>query len=368
MSLPAVVEAPVKITDAIKRASQATGTDFSYLLKTAARESSFNSSAKAKTSSASGLFQFIENTWLQTVKEEGHQFGLGDYAANISRTKSGRYYVPNASQRQEILALRNDPEISSIMAGAFTRQNADYVSSRLGRDPTQGELYMAHFLGPKGAARFIELAGERPNAPADAHFPKAARANRPIFYANGQARSLSQVYAELVGQHAKTEAAAAKARAPQLTPDLPEPNPGRAIAPTETTPPPREIKVAALAPKKLQVSPGTVTDIGLGGIGGWHTIVRPELESVGPAVAAPKVAAAAAAPAAAKTKPDALELPTRKPRRRGVERPVPKPVSDANSRQPATPKRSSEGPLKIASASFEYFQADYWREVSMGGS
>ena len=50
------------------------------------------------------------------------------------------------------------------MAGAFTRQNAHYVGSRLGREPTQGELYIAHFLGPGGATKLITLASKAPNA------------------------------------------------------------------------------------------------------------------------------------------------------------------------------------------------------------
>ena len=366
MSLPGVIEAPVKIADAIKRASQATGTDFNYLLKTAARESSFNTSAKAKTSSASGLFQFIENTWLKTVKEEGHQFGLGQYADKIFKTDSGKYYVPRASQRQEILALRNDPEISAMIAGAFTRQNADYVSAKLGRDPTQGELYMAHFLGAKGAARFIELAGERPNAPADSYFPKAARANRAIFYEGGKARSLSQVYAGLVSKHGPAQIVAGDTRAPALAPDLPERNPARAAQPAEALPPLREIKVAALSPSRLQITPGTMTDIGFGSIGEWQTIVRPELESVGPE---PQVAAAEpnlGVAAVAKSKPVAPELPTRKPKRPVAVRPEPAPA--LSTKQPPAPKRNAEGPLKIASAAFDYFQDDYWREMSMSGS
>ncbi|MEG0819994.1 MAG: transglycosylase SLT domain-containing protein, partial [Brevundimonas sp.] len=53
---------------AIRRASSTTGVDFDFLMKTARRESAMNPSARAGTSSASGLFQFIEQTWLATVK------------------------------------------------------------------------------------------------------------------------------------------------------------------------------------------------------------------------------------------------------------------------------------------------------------
>jgi len=69
-----------RIELAFQSASNSTGTSFDYLVKTAARESSFNPSAKAKTSSATGLFQFIESTWLETMKEAGPRHGLEKYS------------------------------------------------------------------------------------------------------------------------------------------------------------------------------------------------------------------------------------------------------------------------------------------------
>jgi hypothetical protein len=205
MALVSPVEAPVRISDAIRKASETTGTDFDYLLATAARESNFRPAAKAKTSSATGLFQFIESTWLQTVKQEGARFGLGKYNPHIFRTSKGHYYVPNRKARAEILQLRENPEVAAVMAGAYTRKNAEYVGSRLGRQPTQGELYIAHFLGPGGATKLITLASKDPNARADSHFPLAASANKGIFYASGQPRSVSQVYDLLVADHSKFE-------------------------------------------------------------------------------------------------------------------------------------------------------------------
>ena len=209
MSLVSAIEAPLSISNAIRKASQATGTDFSYLLKTAARESAFKTSAKAKTSSATGLFQFIESTWLKTVKEAGDKFGLDKYTPHIFKTQSGRLYVPNQKLRAEILQLRNDPEISAVMAGAFTQKNSEFIASELGREPTQGELYIAHFLGPKGASELISLAENNPNARADRNFPRAARANKSIFYSRGRPRTVLQVYNELVGGYAKSQAVAA---------------------------------------------------------------------------------------------------------------------------------------------------------------
>ncbi len=196
----------MSIANAIKKASRATGADFSYLMNTAARESSFDKGAKAKTSSAAGLFQFIEGTWLQMVKEVGNKFGLDKYTPHIFTTRSGKYYVPNQKLRGEILKLRHNPEVSAMMAGEFTKQNSEFMESKLGRRPSQGELYIAHFLGAKGAAEMISLADTKPNARADRHFPKAARANKPIFYSRGRPRTIEQVYKNLVRDHAELQA------------------------------------------------------------------------------------------------------------------------------------------------------------------
>ena len=114
MSLLSTIEAPLSISNAIRKASKATGADFSYLLKTAERESSFNTGAKAKSSSAGGLFQFIESTWLGTMKAAGDKLGLGKYTPHIFKTRSGRHYVPNQNLRKEILQLRHNPEVSAF--------------------------------------------------------------------------------------------------------------------------------------------------------------------------------------------------------------------------------------------------------------
>jgi Transglycosylase SLT domain len=183
------------VTGAIRQASAATGTSFNYLLATAQVESGLNPQAGAATSSARGLFQFIEQTWLGTIKQSGAQLGYGRYADAISKTSSGHYQVTDPAMRTEILKLRNDPTANAVMAGAFTKANADYLATKLGRQPSEGELYIAHFLGAGGAARLISLAAGNPNAKATDYFPHAASANSSIFYdrATGRARSLAQV-------------------------------------------------------------------------------------------------------------------------------------------------------------------------------
>src|SRR5581483_444874 len=146
------------VTGAIRQASQATGTSFSYLLATAQVESGLNPQAGAPTSSARGLFQFVEQTWLGTMKQSGAALGYGRYADAISQTAPGRYVVADPAMRQDILKLRNNPTVNAVMAGAFTQANAAYLTQKLGRPPSEGELYIAHFLGAGGAARLIGLA------------------------------------------------------------------------------------------------------------------------------------------------------------------------------------------------------------------
>src|SRR5262249_14817257 len=190
------------VVGAIRDAARVTGTGFEYLLKTALRESSFNPKAKSSKSSATGLFQFIDQTWLATVKQSGASLGYGRYADAIGRTRSGRYVVPNGAMRRAVMNLRYDPSANAAMAGAFTKANAARLTRALGRAPTDGELYIAHFLGQSGAVRLIASAENAPNSDAARLFPHAARANRSIFFEKGGgARSSAEVYRMLVAQH-----------------------------------------------------------------------------------------------------------------------------------------------------------------------
>src|SRR5690242_2920336 len=102
---------------AIQRASRATGVDFGFLMRTAQHESGFNPAAKAKTSTAAGLFQFIDQTWLGMLKQHGAKYGYGDFAAQIQQGSNGRYYVPSDAARANVMALRLDPQANAYMGG-----------------------------------------------------------------------------------------------------------------------------------------------------------------------------------------------------------------------------------------------------------
>lgn len=203
------------VVQAIRDGAMASGVGFDYLLATARRESALDPAAKAGTSSATGLFQFIEQTWLGVMKNAGPKLGLQAQADAITRQSDGTYAVPDAGQRQAILDLRRDPKISATLAGALTQQNSDALTSALGRDPTAGDLYAAHVLGAKGAAALISTARAFPARAAALDLPEAAAANRPLFYdRTGRPRSAAELYANLA---AAAQGAAQGATATDLT-------------------------------------------------------------------------------------------------------------------------------------------------------
>jgi hypothetical protein len=200
---PLVDTSRSKVAGAIKQASNATGASFEYLVATAKMESNLDPSATASTSSAKGLYQFIDQTWLGTVKEAGAQFGYGNYADAISKSASGTYSVSDPKTRAAVLKLRDDPVASAAMAGVLTQSNSFTLTGKIGRRPTDGELYMAHFMGVNGAAKLISNAADNPNASGARLFPNAAAANRSIFYdRSGNARSVSEVYSVLTSRFA----------------------------------------------------------------------------------------------------------------------------------------------------------------------
>jgi transglycosylase-like protein with SLT domain len=193
----------VRIAGSIKQAAFTSGASFEYLLTTAKMESNFNPNAAASTSSARGLFQFIDQTWLGTVKEAGSQLGYGKYADAIAKNSDGSYSVSNPTARAAIMKLRDDPDAASTMAAVLTQSNSFKLTGRLGRRPTDAELYMAHFMGVGGAAKLISNAEDNPQTSAARMFPDAAEANRSIFYdRSGSARSVSQVYSVLSARYA----------------------------------------------------------------------------------------------------------------------------------------------------------------------
>lgn len=200
----------------IRQAARETGADFDFLLNTAARESNFDARARAGTSSAAGMFQFIEQTWLGMMDRHGERHGYGQLSQAITRSEDGRFSVSDPAKRQQIMDLRFDPTAAARMAGELAAENSGIIESRIRRRPSSGELYAAHFLGAGGAAGLITVAQQSPDVRADQLFPEAARANRRIFFDNGQPRSAAAVLSLLTG-----EANAASSRPAQFNPGQP---------------------------------------------------------------------------------------------------------------------------------------------------
>lgn len=209
-SIRGVVEA------AIQRASSATGVDFTFLMGAAKRESGYNPNAKSRASSASGLYQFVEQTWFSTLKQHGAKYGYARYADMIEKGPDNRYFVRGADAQKAVLDLRMDPHAASLMAGELASDHAAYLRGRVGRDPTAGELYAAHFLGPAGSARLIQAMQTTPRNAAASMFPDAAAANPTIFYHGGRAATVAEVYANLTatGQDSGPVVAPVKAEEP----------------------------------------------------------------------------------------------------------------------------------------------------------
>jgi hypothetical protein len=184
-----------RVRAAIGQAAQTTGVNFSYLLAQAKSESGLNPTAKAASSSATGLYQFLDQSWLGVVKQHGAQYGLG-WAANAITARKGGGYTVDPALKDAVFALRQQPGPAAMMAAAYASDNAANLSQALGRQVNGTDLYMAHFLGLGGATKFLRAQCTNGSACAANLFPQEARANRSIFYGkDGSPRSLDQVYA-----------------------------------------------------------------------------------------------------------------------------------------------------------------------------
>lgn len=204
------IDVPQALRPAFSRASQESGVSGDYLARLARRESSFNPAADAPTSSARGLFQFTEGTWLGTLRRHGERLGLPDIEQRI------------AANPAAVLRLRDDPDLSARAAALLTRDNAASLARVLGREPNNGELYSAHFLGEAGARK---LATSDADARAADLFPEAAAANRSIFYAGNRPRTVAEVRAKLAEGFAGAGGAGGAVDAPRIGQTAPEASP-----------------------------------------------------------------------------------------------------------------------------------------------
>lgn len=159
------------MAELIKEVAKVTGVDADLLLPIAHIESSLDPNAKAKTSSATGLFQFIKSTWDEQLGKHADKYG-----------------VPRDANPR-------DPVANALMGAEFLRGNANQIKSALrGRTVNAADLYAAHFLGAGGARKFLTALNQNPGASGASVFPDAAAANKSIFYSKGRPRTLSGIY------------------------------------------------------------------------------------------------------------------------------------------------------------------------------
>ena len=183
---------PRDLAETIVRAANVTQMDASLLMAIADKESSFAPRVKASTSSATGLYQFIDSTWLRVMRDFGATYGYAREAQLIVGPDE-KPYVDDPAERRKVLDLRNDPYLSAVFAAEMLKKDAARIEASVGRPLSQGEIYLAHFLGPSDAERFIAKLIAAPAYAAQKLLPRPARANRPIFFhgRGRKAKSLS---------------------------------------------------------------------------------------------------------------------------------------------------------------------------------
>src|SRR4051794_19667151 len=177
---------PRWLTEIVVRAAQVTGVDPAYLMALADKESSLLLDNKARTSSAEGLFQFVEGTWLEVLRRYGPKHGYAAEAEAIQMVQ-GRSKVSDSDERERILSLRRDPYLSALMAGEMMNAHRQVLAGKVARDPSFAELYMAHFLGVQGASRFgasptrarLRRSHARPRPTARCSMTRRTRRRRP---------------------------------------------------------------------------------------------------------------------------------------------------------------------------------------------
>ena len=196
------------VMGSIRLAQMRTGADFEFMVELARQESSFRSYVSAPVGTANGLYQFIESTWLKIVYNRGCDYGLEQYARDITfdledltpreirndKTPEIEPDMANAKQKAALLAMRKNPRYSAIFAAENNRRESNMVAKFLDRPVTKPvEKYIVHFLGVEGAYFFLKHYDETPDARASDFFKREARSNPAVF----KNRNYRQVYAYL---------------------------------------------------------------------------------------------------------------------------------------------------------------------------
>ncbi len=177
MDIRAKDKSRASMVDVITRVAKIVGVDPALLLTIGMVESSLKPEAGAGSSSAKGLFQFIDGTWSLMLKKYANKYGIPSNASPY------------------------DPVANALLGAEYIREGVDTVSKVVkGRQVNAADIYMSHFMGPQGATDFIKGLQSNPNAIAANTFPGPAKANRSIFAEDkgtGPWRTYAGVYNEI---------------------------------------------------------------------------------------------------------------------------------------------------------------------------
>jgi len=172
------------VQQAIEEASKRVGVDAGILTAFAYKESTFEAGAKASTSSAAGLFQFLKGTWKQVVGAYGDMYGVSQDASPL------------------------DPLAAAIMGAAFIKHEIYPSISKVVPNPTVTDLYLGHFMGPSAGAHWLKNYKDNPNALAYLDWPDAAASNQWVYYdKGGNPRTYAEIYSIFTGSMSAVEAA-----------------------------------------------------------------------------------------------------------------------------------------------------------------
>lgn len=190
-----------EIMQSLKEASAKTGVDFDFLVAQATAESGLRGAvhARQRHSSAAGLFQFNEQTWMEMVRQHGGKYGIGDLAARVTTLADGRLGTTDRALDNKILDLRKDVRLSAIFAGELAKHNAAALQKALHRKADAADLHTAHLLGTTGAIRFLRAREADAAQPAAAVLPAAAKQNPQLFFERGDhtPKTVAAVYSKI---------------------------------------------------------------------------------------------------------------------------------------------------------------------------
>lgn len=142
--------------DVLEVAANATGAPQAYLRAIAQQEGVGDPNARNPRSSASGLMQFTEGTWLQMLREHGADYGLpADVVDQIRPKRGGGVSVTNAQTRERLLDLRFDAQWSALMGAHLFNREAATMQQRVGGPISVADVYMGHFMGGEAGGWWI---------------------------------------------------------------------------------------------------------------------------------------------------------------------------------------------------------------------